>query len=157
MGATAITILHLQFADNTLVFYEANESHLWNIKIILLTFQVFSRLAVNYSKSSLIVIGKDDVWARDVAAKIECTVVTLPVTYLGIPLGANMKRVSSWQCIMDKIQKRLSSWKQSCLSRAGRLVLIKAVLNSLPIYYLSIFRMPKKVASEVIKIQRRFL
>ena len=34
---------------------------------------------------------------------------------------------------------------------------IKAVLNSLPIYFLSIFKIPKKVAQEVIKIQRRFL
>ena len=36
-------------------------------------------------------------------------------------------------------------------------MLIKAVLNSLPMYFLSIFKLPKKVAKEIIKIQRRFL
>jgi len=59
--------------------------------------------------------------------------------------------------VIDKIQHRLNVWKGTCLSRAGRLVSIKAVLNSLPIYYLSIFKLPKKVAQEIIKIQRQFL
>ena len=79
------------------------------------------------------------------------------MTYLGIPLGANMRKIASWQCIIDKIQKRLSSWKSSCLSMADRLVLIKSVLNYLPIYYLSLFSLPKKVANEIIRLQRRFL
>ena len=83
--------------------------------------------------------------------------VKLPITYLGIPLGANMKKVSSWQPILDRIQAKLQTWKSSCLSRAGRLVLIKAVLNSLPLYYLSLFSMPKRVAKEIIRMQRRFL
>ena len=91
MSAITITISHLQFADDTLVFCEMNESHLWNIKKILLSFQAFSGLAVNYSESGLIVLGTDDVWARDVATKIECTLVTIPITYLGIPLGANIR------------------------------------------------------------------
>ena len=68
-----------------------------------------------------------------------------------------MKKVSSWQGILEKVQKRLSSWKGSCLPRAGRLRLIMAVLNCLPIYYLSIFRMLKKVAVEITKMQRKFL
>ena len=79
------------------------------------------------------------------------------MVYLGIPLGTNMRKVASWQCIVDKIQKKLSSWKSSCLSRAGRLVLIKSVLNCLPIYYLSLFKLPKKVANEIGRIQRQFL
>ena len=36
------------------------------------------------------------------------------------------------------------------------LVLIKAVLNSLPMYYLSIFKIPKTVALKLIRLQRDF-
>ena len=68
-----------------------------------------------------------------------------------------MKKASSWKYIIDKIQKRLQSWKGCCLSRAGRLTLIKAVVNCLFIYYLSLFSMPRKVTNEIIRIQRRFL
>jgi len=157
VGAKRVNISHLQFADDTLIFSEAEEEYLRNIKSIMLSFQTFSGLAVNYKKSGLIVLGKDDTWARDAANRLGCILVHLPITYLGVPLGASTKKASSWQGILEKVHKRLSSWKSSCLSRAGRLVLIKSVLNCLPIYYLSLFKMPKKVALEITKMQRKFL
>ena len=42
------------------------------------------------------------------------------------------------------------------LSKAGRVVLIKSMLNNLLLYYLGLFRMPKAVAREIIAMQRRF-
>ena len=92
-----------------------------------------------------------------VANHLECQLVQLPCTYLGVPLGANMKKLSSWQPVIDRVQSRLNNWKGTCISRAGRVILIKAVLQSLPLYYLSLFKLPIKVAQEINKIQRRFL
>jgi len=157
VGKEGIHLTHLQFVDDTLIFCEADEQHLQRIRGVLLSFQAFAGLVVNFHKSRLIAIGKDDEWSQNAAALLGCTRVHLPMTYLGIPLGANMRKATSWQCVIDKIQKRLSSWKSSCLSRAGRLVLLKSVLNCLPIYYLSLFRLPRKVAIEIIRIQRKFL
>ena len=88
---------------------------------------------------------------------MECNRIQLPFNYLGIPLGANMKKAASWQQVLDKVQKRLKSWKSSSLSKAGRLIMIKSVLNSLPIYYLSLFKIPRKVADNIVRIQRKFL
>jgi len=95
VGGKRETITHLQFADDTLLFCEANEMFLQNIKRILLSFQSFSGLAVNYSKSGLIVFGKEESWANEIADKLECMLVQLPITYLGVPLGANMRKTSS--------------------------------------------------------------
>jgi len=81
----------------------------------------------------------------------------LPFNYLDIPLGANMRKAASWQSVLDKVQKRLKSWRSSSLFRAGRLTMIKSVLNSLPLYYLSLFKVPKKMADDIIRIQRKFL
>ena len=157
VGGNRETLTHLQFADDTLLFCEPNELYLQNIKRVLLSFQTFSSLAVNYSKSGLLVLGKNEEWANRVASHLECQLVKLPVTYLGVPLAANMRRRSSWQCVIDKIQNRLNTWKGTCISRAGRVVLIKAVLRSLRLYYSSLFKIPKKVAQEINSIQRRFL
>ena len=157
IGSGKVCITHLQFADDTILFCEPKREYLQNIKSILFSFQNFSGLSVNYAKSGLIVIGKEEGWAARAAEDLQCQLVQLPITYLGVPLGANMKKFSSWQPILDKIQHRLASWKASCLSRAGRLVLIKAVLNNLPVYYLSLFKIPKRVANEINKIQRKFL
>lgn len=47
--------------------------------------------------------------------------------------------------------------KKRTLSFGGRFTLIKSVIGSLPTYYLSIFRAPKKVLDELEKIRRNFL
>ena len=58
-----------------------------------------------------------------------------------------MKRISVWQPIIQKIRKKLSLWKGRVLSQSGRLALIKSTLSAMPLYYLSIFRMPKGVTN----------
>jgi len=156
VGTDEIQLTHLQFADDTLVFCEADEKYVRSIKGIFLSFQAFSGLCVNYKKSGLLVLGKDDAWVQKVEKELGCTRIQLPMNYLGILLGANMRKASSWQSVLDKVQKRLLSWKSSSLSRAGRLIMIKAVLNSLPLYYLSLFMVPKKVANDIIRLQRKF-
>lgn len=73
-----------------------------------------------------------------------CSCGKLTIKYLGLSLGANYNRWKSWEPIIEHTQKRLSMWKCRLVSKAGRVELIKTVINSLPTYYLSIFRMPKK-------------
>ncbi|CAN1816595.1 Putative ribonuclease H protein At1g65750 [Linum perenne] len=52
---------------------------------------------------------------------------------------------------------RLDTWKAKFLSFGGRLVLIKSVLSSLPVYYLSLFKAPSSVITSLERIQNRFL
>jgi len=109
VGKEGTHITHLQFADDTLIFCEAKKHYLLRIKNILLSFQAFLGLRVNYHKSGLLVIGKDEVWGQQVAKLLDCTIIQLPMMYLGIPLEASMRKSTSWQCIIEKIQKRLQS------------------------------------------------
>ena len=85
-----------------------------------------------------------------------CSNGRLPMKYLGIPLGANPKRVETWKPIINRIERKLSAWKMKILSKARRLVLIKSVLSSLPLYLLGLFKMPSEVAKKMISLQRKF-
>ena len=71
-------------------------------------------------------------------------VVNLLVRYLGIPLEADSRRMTTWKPIIEKIEKRLSVWQASLISKVGRSVMIKFVINSLPFYFLGLFKMPNK-------------
>ena len=55
------------------------------------------------------------------------------------------------------MRRRLAQWKRQYISKGGRITLIKSTLASLPIYHLSLFRMPKIVAKRLEKVQRDFL
>ena len=58
--------------------------------------------------------------------------------------------------MFDRVNKRLSNWKLKLLSIGGRLTLVKSVLGSLGIYYMSMFRMPVAVGEKLEKIRSRF-
>ena len=62
-----------------------------------------------------------------------------------------------WEGIEEKFRRRLSTWKRQYISKGGRLMLIRYTLSTLPIYLLSLFRLPKRVKSRLEKIQRDFL
>lgn len=76
---------------------------------------------------------------------------------LGIPIGANPRKMENWKPVIDKMRCRLSNWKRRHLSLGGRIVLIKSVLTNLPIYYLSFMKAPTKVRKAIKRIKRNFL
>ena len=152
VGRDKIEVSHLQFANDTLIFCPANLETLQNVRWLLDCFALIYDLSINYSKTALIPLRCDEEWVNEASAWLKCNVMKLPITYLGIPLGANPRKVSTWKPVVEKNEKRLAIWKANTLSRARRLELIKAVLNNLPLYYLSIFKIPKVVAKKIIQV-----
>ncbi|KAJ0827228.1 putative reverse transcriptase zinc-binding domain-containing protein [Helianthus annuus] len=86
-----------------------------------------------------------------------CKRADFPFTYLGIKVGAKMTRIFNWEPVVDVIKGRLASWKAKHLSIGGRLILIKSVLESLPVYYFSLYKAPKAVIDSIEMCMRRFL
>lgn len=78
---------------------------------------------------------------------LQCNKGAFPLSHLGIPIGLNMGIICKCDYVIAKFKTRLSTWKASSLSFEGRATLIKVVLGSLPMYYLSIF----KALDQVIK------
>jgi len=150
-------ITHLQYADDTLIFLPNDYSSLLDAKRILCWFEIISGLKVNFYKSSLIGINLDNEYTSSLANAIYCRSDTFPVTYLGLLLGANPTRLSTWKPVLSTIRAKLSKWKGKFLSVVGRICLIKSVLNSLPLYYMSVFTMPKGITKAISSINRCFL
>ena len=157
IGKAKVSLKHLQFADDILLFVPKNTLCIINYFRILDIFALMSGLAINYNKSAFICWKSDDfTWVNEIANGVGCIHARPPFTYLGFPLGSNFSNFDAWKPVIRKIENRLASWKVRLLSKAGRLTLIKSVLNSLPVYFMSLFKMPKTVAAKIVKLQRRF-
>ena len=90
------------------------------------------------------------------AAVFGCKVGNLPTTYLGLPLGAPHNSCRVWDVVKERFKRKLAVEKKY-LSKGGRLTLIKSTLSNLPIYFLSLFVIPRKVRLRLEKIQMEFL
>jgi hypothetical protein len=106
-----INVSHLLFADDTLVFCGASPDHLLYLRMLLLSFEAVSGLKINLEKSVLVSVGNVDN-INDLAGILGCGVSSLPLKYLGLPLGAPYKAKSSWDEVIGKIERRLASWKR---------------------------------------------
>ncbi|RVW30453.1 putative ribonuclease H protein [Vitis vinifera] len=153
---TSLNISHLFFADDTVVFCEANKDQVSHLSWILIWFEAASGLRINLAKSEIIPVGEVEE-ILEMAAELGCRVGSLPSQYLGLPLGVPNRASSMWDGVEEKVRRRLALWKRQYISKGGRITLIKSTLASMPIYQMSIFRMPKSVAKRVEKTQRDFL
>ncbi|GJR12796.1 RNA-directed DNA polymerase, eukaryota [Tanacetum coccineum] len=90
------------------------------------------------------------------ASIIGCSTFSNPFTYLGVKVGMSSSRRKSWDEVIGKIFARLSKWKIKTLSIGGRLMLIKSVLTSLPLYHMPIYKAPMGVLRDMESFRRRF-
>lgn len=72
-------------------------------------------------------------------------------------LWGNPKSPLFWTSIVEKVARRLDSWKDSYISKGGRLTLLQFVFNNISIYCFSIFIAPSSFCKTVEKLRRNFL
>lgn len=60
-----------------------------------------SGLKIKFSKSVLCGIGIQELKANQMADCLGCSAENLPLCYLGLPLGANPRRLKTWHPVVD--------------------------------------------------------
>jgi len=152
VGVQKVKVNMLQYADDTLFLCEANFKSVCNLKVILHCFELASGLKVNFSKSRIGGVGVDHTVIQQFATILNCEVMKTPFKYLGLLVGGSHKRVSFWDGVLERVKNRLGRWKGRFLSLAERVYLIKSVLSSIPLFYLSMYKLPSAVLKEIEKI-----
>ena len=123
---------------------------------LLICFELVSGLKVNLAKSFLVPVGEvSNVGA--LAKVFGCEVGTLPIPYLGLPLGTRFKDKASWNGLVEKSICTLANCKRMYLFKGGRIALIKSTLSNFPTYLMSILPIPVVVSKCIESIQWGFL
>ncbi|GJS87391.1 reverse transcriptase domain, reverse transcriptase zinc-binding domain protein [Tanacetum coccineum] len=142
------------YADDTILFGEWSRENASSLMNILKCFEEFSRLKINLRKIKVYGVGVDSMELDRMATFMKCGFGELPFTYLGLPIGVNMRRMSAWDGVIDRFKSRLFEWKARTMSFEGRLTLMKSVIGSLPLYYFSMFRVPSSVIIALERVRK---
>ncbi|KAK4270818.1 hypothetical protein QN277_019587 [Acacia crassicarpa] len=155
---SGLQVSHLLFADDLLLFGVASENQALCMLNCLDCFSRASGGKVSCEKSSVFfsprvpgqtrrrILGLSNMKASNEIGR-----------YLGFPLTRCRKPTDKFHYVIEWVRSKLSCWKASCLSIAGRITLAKSVLSSIPVYPMIVAKIPVSVCHEVERIQRNFI
>ena len=147
----------LQYADDTLIIIRASvEAAAW-LRHILDDFAAATGLGINYGKSTLVPIHVADEVVAGAARPLSCSVQGFPQPYLGLLLLWDKLTAADFAPMIAKVDAYLAGWRARLLSPAGRLVLINAVLDSLPTYAMAAVVLPQAVVKTMDALRHAFL
>ncbi|XP_059429161.1 uncharacterized protein LOC132162970 [Corylus avellana] len=76
--------------------------------------------------------------------------------YLGLPALVGRSCVGAFSAIKGRIWDRIHGWKEKFLSQAGKEVLLKAVIQAISTYTMSVFQLPKTLCKEINAMMSKF-
>ncbi|WMV34044.1 hypothetical protein MTR67_027429 [Solanum verrucosum] len=100
-GRDNLEVIYLQYADDTLIFCDADEEQIKILRVILVLFEGMSGLHINWGKSFLYPINEVTTM-QSLNAILGGEIGSLPAMYLGMPLGANSKSNEIWNNVVEK-------------------------------------------------------
>lgn len=146
---------HLMYVDDIILIIEASRKSARNIKKCLNFYGLITGQRVNNAKSEIIFLTRFNKHLSNRIAKIlEYKIGSFPFRYLGILISLRRLALSCFTSMVDKIEKSISFWKKSRLSPVGKTILINSSIITVPLYYLSVYPMPKFVLDRVSKAAR---
>ncbi|KAK2383934.1 hypothetical protein QL285_071338 [Trifolium repens] len=153
----APSVSHLLFADDCFLFCRANLVETRHLMNVLNIYAEASGQEINMSKSEVFFSRNISVAAQeDLSRFMGVRHVLGTSTYLGLPSMVGRSKKSIFTFVKDRVWKRINSWRGRALSKAGKEVMIKSVLQSIPTYVMSIYLLPETLIKEVERMINSF-
>jgi hypothetical protein len=145
------------YADDVMIFTNPVKEDVSCIMRMMKAFGDTTGLEINVCKSSVTTIRCSSLNMDEVLADFSGQRASFPIQYLGLPLTLRRTRLVHLQYIQDKAKAKLAGWQGKLVNVAGRRELVRSVLSSMPVYLLTVIKVPKKFIKELDKLRRRFL
>lgn len=148
---------HLLFADDSLLFFEANPESATRVRDLLRRYCHASGQRINVDKSSIYFSkGVAEPLRASVKQILQVQNESLSEKYLGLPSDVGNSKEGSFKYLKDRIWKCVQGWMEKCLSVGGKEVLIKSVVQSIPTYSMACFKLPRGLCEHLNGLIRKF-
>jgi hypothetical protein len=114
-------------------------------------------LVTNCTKGQVALIRCVGLDLQDILQAFSATRTTFPVKYLGLPFAIKRLKRVHFQPLKDKVATKLVPWIGKHVIMASRSALIKSVLMSIVIYYVTVLNISVEVLLKIDSIRRAFL
>ncbi|KAG8372750.1 hypothetical protein BUALT_Bualt12G0099300 [Buddleja alternifolia] len=149
---------HLFLAYDLIFMARVSFSNVNSIRRVLYQFSHSSGLQVNMGKSKVFFSPHLDIEYQQRLARSLGLVITRDLgKYLGAPIHHGRVSPSLFRPLIDKIQGRLSSWKEKLLDMATRATLIHSVTSAMPTHLMHTAWLPTGTCKHLDKMNRAFL
>ncbi|VFQ66081.1 unnamed protein product [Cuscuta campestris] len=153
----ALGITHLAFADDLMLFSRGDLPSVQVLMDCLQHFTNVSGLALNPTKSNIFISGKNRDTSQELLDLVSFPRGQLPVRYLGLPLASQRISENDFAPLFKSVNGFLSKWKTMKLSYAGKVELIRAVIQGVQSFWLQAFPVQKYVLDRITSLCREFL
>lgn len=153
----APSIHHLFFPDDSLLMVKANVSQCTEIRRILQLYEVNSGQMISLAKSA-ITFGRNIEVSRKNLIKGILGIEAEGGTgkYLGLLECFSGSKVEMLRYIKEKMNSRFHGWYGRFMSAGGKDVLLKTVTMAMPVFAMSVFKLPKTTCKNLTSVMSNF-
>ncbi|CAI0395768.1 unnamed protein product [Linum tenue] len=148
---------HLFFADDLVLFAEAESSQIRIVKQCLDEFCQSSGQRVNYNKSAIFVSANiERRRARWLSRRASIPLTVDIGRYLGVNAIHGRVSKARYQELILRIQRKLAPWKAKHLSLAARMTVVKSISTAIPVYPMQMELLPASICKSIDRLNRDF-
>ncbi|KAK1289247.1 hypothetical protein QJS10_CPB18g00705 [Acorus calamus] len=140
-----------------MILCQGEQRFIEGVMFVIVVFEVLSGLSINRQKSAFFGINMEEGVLWTITNRFSCPVKYFPMRYLGLPLSLRSLSLREWAPLVQWFERRLDDWAGRLMSTGGSLVLLQAVLTNLPIFMLSLFKIPMANLHRLDMLRWRFL
>ena len=150
-------LTHPLFANESLLFCKETIQECLKILDIFDVYGQCSGQQINRSKTTIFFSKSTSAELREhIKVALGVSEIKQYEKYLDLPslVGGNKK--ASFSYIKESVWKKFQVWKEKLLSQAGREIVIKVVVQAMPTYTMSCFKLPLGLCTEIEGLIRKF-
>ena len=154
---TGPKLTHLFFANDCLLFCWPSLLECEKIKELLGFYEEALGQMINKHKTTLFFSKNIDAQTmEDMKLSLNVPTIQHYEKYLGLPSFVGRAKKACFTHTKERIWAKMQGWKEKLLSQAGKEVIIKVVVQSIPTYSMSVFKLPVGLCKEIEAMIQKF-